>query len=327
MSETVGQLLRAAREAKGQTLEDVESVTRIRARHLAALEADDFAALPSLAQARGFVKNYAEYLDLDIQEVLGRYEAADKKRPARPANRAPVAPPPSVRPSRPPAQPSAAPDGGQPLTASARARASSQPGRPRAAGGRRKGAPAVDARGMPQVRRRRWITTDLLVAAVITLLLGALLAWGAWQLAPTFAATPTLPAAGALAGTNAALPSATATHAPAATATAALATPAAAYTGVNVEVRVELRSWVGVKVDGREVFAGLMPPGEAREFIGAGMVEVITGNGLGTRVVWNGVDQGVLGDLGEVVVRLWTLEGMITPTPTPTLAVTPTPGN
>jgi hypothetical protein len=38
-------------------------------------------------------------------------------------------------------------------------------------------------------------------------------------------------------------------------------------------------------------------------------------------VIWNGRDQGTLGEIGEVVVRLWTLEGMITPTPT----ITPIP--
>jgi hypothetical protein len=179
---------------------------------------------------------------------------------------------------------------------------------------------------MPRVRPRRLLSADLLVAAVITLLLGALLVWGGLQLAPSFVATPTIAPTAEQGGTSAAGAAGTATRPPAATATPALPTPAAAYTGVNVTVRAELRSWVGVKVDGSEVFAGLMPPGEAREFIGQSVVEVITGNGQGTRIVWNGVDQGVLGDLGEVVLRLWTVEGMVVPTPTPTPQVSATPG-
>jgi hypothetical protein len=171
---------------------------------------------------------------------------------------------------------------------------------------------------------------DLLVAAVITLLLVALLAWGGLQLAPTFAATPTL-AAGGLAGTAGLATATTTPLAPpsatvAAAGSASPATPAA-YTGVNVTVRAEQRAWVGVKVDGLEVFGGLMPPGEAREFIGQSVVEVITGNGKGTRIIWNGVDQGLLGDFGEVVIRLWTVEGLVLPTPSPTPQVTPTPGN
>jgi hypothetical protein len=61
--------------------------------------------------------------------------------------------------------------------------------------------------------------------------------------------------------------------------------------------------------------------------VGQGVVEVVTGNGKGTRVVYDGVDQGVLGELGQVVDRLWTLQGMVIPSPTitPTPSVTPTP--
>jgi hypothetical protein len=335
MSDSVGQLLRAAREARGQTLDDVEAVTRIRARHLAALEADDYAALPSLAQARGFVKNYAEYLELDIQDMLGRYEQALKKRPPRSDDRpgtgsrpgTPAARGGTPAPARP--APVRAPAPPEHLRHPARGPNGQPP--PAAPTRRNRAAPAVDERGMPRVRRRRLLSADLLVATVITLLLGALLAWGGLQLAPTFAATPTL-AAGGLAGTGATAgsgspASATTTPLAAPTATLALPTPAAAYAGVNVTVRAEQRAWVGVTVDGVEVFAGLMPPGEAREFVGQSVVEVITGNGKGTRVIYNGVDQGLLGDLGEVIVRLWTLEGMVLPTPSPTPQVTATPGS
>jgi hypothetical protein len=57
--------------------------------------------------------------------------------------------------------------------------------------------------------------------------------------------------------------------------------------------------------------------GETREFTGNSVVELWTGNAKGTRVVFNGNDQGVLGNFGEVVIRLWTLEGVVTPTPSP----------
>ena len=94
MSDTLGQLLRGAREARGETLDDIERVTHIRARQLTAIEADDFGALPSPAQARGYIKNYAQHLGLDLQDVLARYEAAQTKRPAGQATR----PPPHSRP-------------------------------------------------------------------------------------------------------------------------------------------------------------------------------------------------------------------------------------
>ena len=56
------------------------------------------------------------------------------------------------------------------------------------------------------------------------------------------------------------------------------------------------------------------------------MVEVVTGNGLGTRIIWNGVDQGLMGELGQLVDMLWTLQGAVVPTPGPTSSPAPTPG-
>jgi hypothetical protein len=88
--------------------------------------------------------------------------------------------------------------------------------------------------------------------------------------------------------------------------------------GVNLVVRAEQRLWLRAVVDGAETFTGQMAPGEMREFVGNTVVELWTGNGRGTRVVFNGEDQGVLGSLGEVVIRQWTLEGAVTPTPSPT---------
>ena len=67
---TVGSLLKEVRAAKGYTLEQVEEATKIRLRFLEAMEADDFRKLPSLAYAKGFVKNYAEFLGLDSRTTL-----------------------------------------------------------------------------------------------------------------------------------------------------------------------------------------------------------------------------------------------------------------
>jgi hypothetical protein len=54
-------------------------------------------------------------------------------------------------------------------------------------------------------------------------------------------------------------------------------------------------------------------------------VEVTTGDGSGLRLFYQGDDQGLLGGQGEVVLRIWTLAGVITPTPTVTPTVTATP--
>lgn len=67
---TVGSILKEAREAKRLTFEQVETATKIRAKFLAGIEADDYGSLPSLSYAKGFVKNYAEYLGIPTGTIL-----------------------------------------------------------------------------------------------------------------------------------------------------------------------------------------------------------------------------------------------------------------
>ena len=76
---SIGEELRQAREAQGLTLEAVERAIRIRAKQLAALEADDYTVFASALQARGFLRNYAAHLGLSADELLA--EAAAKARP------------------------------------------------------------------------------------------------------------------------------------------------------------------------------------------------------------------------------------------------------
>jgi len=76
MSTSVGEQLRQAREARQLTLEHVARATHIRVHYLHALETGDFAALPSVAQARGFLRTYAGYLSLDPESLLREFGEA-----------------------------------------------------------------------------------------------------------------------------------------------------------------------------------------------------------------------------------------------------------
>jgi cytoskeletal protein RodZ len=76
MPETIGQRLQQARLARRLTLEQVAEDTRIRLPYLQALEADDYAALPSAVHGRGFLRNYAAYLGLDVADLLALQPAA-----------------------------------------------------------------------------------------------------------------------------------------------------------------------------------------------------------------------------------------------------------
>jgi transcriptional regulator with XRE-family HTH domain len=92
---------------------------------------------------------------------------------------------------------------------------------------------------------------------------------------------------------------------------------------VDLRLLIEKRGFVIVEVDGQEVFRGRPTPGELLEFQGDELVKVTTGNGGGLRAFYRGEDQGLLGELDEVVIRFWTLSGAVTPTPSPTPESTP----
>ncbi len=87
MAEGLGMWLRRAREAKDLSLDQVEKTLRIRRRYLQALEVADYAALPGPIQARGFLRNYARFLGLPVEEALARYESEISGQPVQPRPR------------------------------------------------------------------------------------------------------------------------------------------------------------------------------------------------------------------------------------------------
>lgn len=90
---TVGSILKEARIAKKVTLEQAEVATKIRMKFLSGIERDDYSELPSISYAKGFVKNYAEYLGLDSNTVLAffRRQTTDVSRSSLLPKREPLA--------------------------------------------------------------------------------------------------------------------------------------------------------------------------------------------------------------------------------------------
>ncbi|HEY70768.1 MAG TPA: helix-turn-helix domain-containing protein [Anaerolineae bacterium] len=292
--DAIGQKLRDAREKLGLTLNEVERITRIRVRYLEMLEKGDFDAMPSIVQARGFLKNYAEFLGLNTSAMLDDFadvmHTNHKRSKAKP--------------------PAAAP------------------------------APTPTPNSVPvRLRRPRWLTTDLLVGVVGSLGVIAVLLWGGSRLMDSLRGDTD-----ANNGT-AGLPEPTSTQSiqiptssplPAETEDPALGiTPEATATSPNIIIGpgntvdlmivAEQHTWIRVSADGEERYVGRMDPGETIEVQGQTVVEIVTGNGGGVRVYFNGQDQGLLGSFSEVVIRLYGLAGPMTPTPT--LQPSPTPTN
>lgn len=69
-AQQVGQQLRSAREARGLSLLDVVDRLKLSPRQLDAIEAGDFDRLPGATFVRGFVRNYARFLELDSGELM-----------------------------------------------------------------------------------------------------------------------------------------------------------------------------------------------------------------------------------------------------------------
>ena len=78
----IGERLKAAREAKGMSLEDVASQTRIPIRHLKHIEQGDWHELPAVTYSVGFARTYANAVGLngnalgaELREQLGATRA------------------------------------------------------------------------------------------------------------------------------------------------------------------------------------------------------------------------------------------------------------
>lgn len=70
----LGETLRAARLAKGVSLEEAAAATRIRRSALQALETEEFDSLPASVYTRGFLVNYARYLGLISEEIVEEFD-------------------------------------------------------------------------------------------------------------------------------------------------------------------------------------------------------------------------------------------------------------
>ncbi len=70
----VGERLQKERVRKGYSLEEVAKATKIRVPFLYAIEKGDYKSLPSSAYIQGFIRNYAEFLELPVRETLAIFK-------------------------------------------------------------------------------------------------------------------------------------------------------------------------------------------------------------------------------------------------------------
>lgn len=69
----IGATLRTAREQRGISIDTAADATKIRSSYLVALEEEEFERLPGATYARGFLRSYSEYLELDAQLLIDEF--------------------------------------------------------------------------------------------------------------------------------------------------------------------------------------------------------------------------------------------------------------
>jgi len=289
----IGGRLKHQRQLLGLSLDEVERHTHLRLRYLEALESGNLAELPSPVQGRGMLNNYAGFLGLDPDPLLllfaqGLQAQLAVRQAARPTPTRPVA----AREPRPPGF------------------------------------------------LRRVFSGESVLAVFTVIFLAGFVIWGAVRIFTVSTNQVTSPTAPSIAevllspSTETATPTAlrptpTPPLAPLTTdqpeATGLIAVLPGSEQGVQVYVTVRQRAWMRAIVDGEIAFEGRVIPGNAYPYEGKERVEILTGNGAALQIFFNQQDLGPMGQFGEVVHRVYTAAGVITPTPTITSTPTETP--
>jgi cytoskeletal protein RodZ len=266
----VGSQLRAAREAKGLTLEQAYKLTRIKALYLEALEANQLSALPGLVQARGFLRTYANFLGLDGE---GLATTLDAEKVIPPEVTATLAPKPIV--SLLPNLITPAPDRSVP------AKPIEPPRLPKIALSASRDTSSASPGGIP--------TNWLIVGAIVLFVLGVLLVISALSSAGTHPA-PT-------SGANIPM-----------SVSASMVAPSNVRSTIGGPVSITVAAtehvWVRITLDGQTAFEGLLRPGASQSWQAADQIIVETGNAAGLTVTYDG-RSSVLGNRGQIVARAW----------------------
>ncbi len=70
----IGEILKEARVENNLSLDDIQEITKIQKRYLVAIEHDDYHALPGRFYARAFIKEYAQAVGIDANEILQEFD-------------------------------------------------------------------------------------------------------------------------------------------------------------------------------------------------------------------------------------------------------------
>lgn len=71
----LGNTLKAAREAKGLSLDDLQRLTKIQKRYLVGIEKGEYGMMPGKFYVRAFIKQYAEAVGIEPEEIFEQFKS------------------------------------------------------------------------------------------------------------------------------------------------------------------------------------------------------------------------------------------------------------
>lgn len=269
---TLGQKLRQERERLGIPLADIARETRISARYLEAIETEDTQTLPQDFFYRSFVRQYAEYLGISADEITATLRR----------DLAVVEPQTSIL----PAQKSAA------LPINLPTPVLRQPEVHAVASTLSTSAIFEEAR-----TSKKWL-------AVAALLLVGSVSYLATRRGTGSLDTPTsaVNTAQTQAATQPAVTVAQPANAPTTSSTPSAVVQATDLGSGRLQIVISAReqTWIKLMADGKDVYVGLIEPGQSQAIQNASHAELLTGNAGGIEVKQNGRALPGLGSSGEV---------------------------
>lgn len=274
-----GQYLRNTREARDIELGEAVAALRIRQSILEAFEAGEFVvANLSEIQVRGMLRNYARYLQLDEEEALRYYNEARFGQTSGGRWR-------WRRKSRVLRDQADRPDSAAPMQ-------------------------EIDVEQVRAARRARWFR--ILFLLLFSAAAVALIVYVTSELIErpmTEEGDDALPPGESDTEIS---PSATRPPPPTLTPTAFTPTPSNrrpySGSGVLASLLTTQRTWIRVRSDGVEQYAGIAVPGALLEYSANSEILLTASNAMGLDIVWNGQPQGQIGGRGQGVDIRFTVD-------------------
>lgn len=268
----IGNTLREARLRRRLDILQCEAETKIRAKYLRAMEEEQFDLMPSPTYVRGFLRTYADFLDLDGQLVLDEYESRFGIYEA-------------------------APDHAEPWRPNT-ARQGSPGTPPRRAHGETSRRPSRRPRGRRTELRLLWLAIGGVMAVALLVWMGV---GGTSDPTPGgvpgVASMTTGPGGTTTTEESIADPDTSLAEAP-------MKPPLAR---VVLEGVGDIGSWVAVRAidgDGRQIWESTLTPGQAKTFGTRRSIHITTGNSAGLRVTINGEEQTLEGTTGQWILSI-----------------------